>query len=246
MGAIYKTGFDRAVQNGGLTSLGNWRRGLTLDGSGFAVYDFTVTSGSNSNPYENVQNAWSRSGDRLLDTNTDWGTWTSDGSQTIGALDVEVSDGGGGFIGIGRVDGNNLPQSVSDAVEVTAGINSTDGTLNFVRPGLAEIVVRGLSNTTAYYVLLDSGTPIGGGATVNEGGSAPSWNYDSVNSEFSAGADVVFSNSSGSSWNVTAIEVRENSETGDAIFQDTSVSATVADGGSITFTDITLSVGGLT
>lgn len=247
---IYQGGFERAVQNDGLssTTLGNWRNGLSLDGSAFAAYDFSVTSGSTSNPATQAETAWDRSGERILTVN-EWGIWTSSGTQTIGALDVEVSNGSGGFQNFARIDGNDLPLQIGDATDASLETesNPNNGALSFVRPGLGQTVLNGLSSITAYYVLMDSGSPIGDpGSTVNEGGSAPSWTYNSLSTvgEFTASADVVFSNSSGTTWNVTGIEVRANSETGDTIFQDTSVSATVADGGSVTFTDITLTVDG--
>lgn len=251
MGTIYDQGVDYVVTNNGLTGLsaGDWRRGISLDGSAFAAYDVSVTSGSVSNPTTGGGAKFSGSGRRILNDTEDWGTWTLDLAQTIGALDVQVYNTDvSTWLNFGRIDGNDLPSTEDDGTDVTLAINATNGTFDFIRPGLADIIRDGLSGFTAYYVLLDNGTPIGGGATVNETQSGvPSWNYNTSVSprELSAGGDVEFSNNSGGDWNVTGIEVRNGSETGPTEFRDT-LSATVADGGAITFTSIVQEIQNLT
>jgi len=246
MGAIYEAGFSRALQNGGLTNLNDWRRGLTRDGSSDFAFDLTVTSASNANPYTQLSSAWNRTGSRLKEGDT-WGIWTSDVPQTVGSLGIQLPGPSSSWVDFIVIDGNDLPQSIDTGTEVTLEVSSSQGTADFIRPGLAEIVLNGLSSFTAYYVLMSGGSPIGdSGSTVaedTENGS--SWNYNSSNTRFEAGGDVTFDNNSGSDWNVDAIEVRVGGESGDTAFKDT-VSATVVDGGSITFTDITQSINGLT
>lgn len=246
MGAIYETAFERAIQNGGLRSIGSSRVGITKDGSGISSrFDFPTTSGGGSNPAAKNEKSWSRSGSRLEGAGTDWGTWTANGTQNLGALDIDIPDGAGGYTPLARIDGNDLPKSIGDAVEVTMTITSSNGTVDLVRPGLAEIFLRGASSTTPYYVLLDAQGSIL--ASKQAGG----WNFSTTSNlggsdcEFTQGSDVVFDNSSGGSWEVDAIEVREGSNSGPAIMRD-SVGATVQNGGSITFTDITLGIAGLT
>jgi len=247
MGAIFKTGFDRAIDNGGLSALGNWRSGLTLDGSPNFTYDFSVTTDSNSNPNQKSDNAWFKSGSRLNGGGFQWGTWISDVSQTIGQCDVEVQDASGNWTSFLVIDGNDLPQSVNSGTEVTLEIGTSNGTADFIRPGLAEAVVNGIGSFTAYYVLMSGGSPIGdAGSTLAEtDGNASSWVYDAGATKLKANGEVTFENGSGADWSVDAIEVRVSGEGGDIAFRDT-VSATVADGGSITFTTIEQSINGLT
>lgn len=241
MGDVYEAGVERLIQNGGLISIGNPQNGLTIDGSAFAAYDFQVTGGSNSNPKTRSMIA-GRDGSRLFGSSYIWGKWTADGQQTVGAVDIRLPNGSGGWKNFLRIDGNDLPDTINDAEEVTADITSTKGTVDFVRPGLAEIMVQGESGTTPYYVLLDNGSILAS----KDASATVAWDYSSGSNEFSQSSDVTFNNSSGGSWNVTAIEVREGSNSGPAIMRDDSISATVGNGGSITFTDITLSLSGLT
>lgn len=244
MGAVYESGFEAAINNGGLINVGNGQIGLSLDNSAFAAYDFTE-QGSPSNPSTWNDADWNRSGERLQGNGSVWDTWESDGSQTVGSLDIEINDPTGttSYLNFARIDGNDLPQTVSNGVDVTLEVSSTNGTVNLVRPGIAEVLLRGEANTTPYYVLLDSGTVL----TSKNASSTQSWTWDNGNNEFTQSSNVQFSNGGGwPSTNVTAIEVREGSSTGPTIMRDDSVSATVQSGGSITFTDITLSISGLT
>jgi hypothetical protein len=238
MSTVYQAGFERAISNGGLRNIGNWRRGLALDGSPFGAYDFDVTSGSISNPGGRNEKGWSRSGSRLFGDGSDWGTWTSSGGQTLGALDVEVPDGAGGYFNLCRIDGGDLPASIGDAVDVTMTITASAGTIDWVRPGLAELVLYGEANRSVHYVILDSNN------NILASQSASGWSFQGTDT-FTQSADVTFDNNSGGSWSVDAIEVRVGSNTGPAAMRD-SVGASVANGGSITFTDVTLTVNGMT
>jgi hypothetical protein len=263
---LFEQAFERCIQDiNGLrdanTANGLPRVGITRDGSGTgSAFDFQVTGGSTSNPTSRTDVSFSRQGSRLEGDGTEWGTWTSSGSQDLGALDLEIPNGAGGYLHLFRLGGSNstddtrLPVQVQDAQDVTLEVTANLGTIDLVTPGLMDIFLYGHSNATYYYVPLDgSGNflPDGsGGDVVKQASNSAPWQFDTTPSSgdvaFTQNADVTFQNGSTQTWNIEEFEVRKGSKTGPKVMEDTSISVDVTSGGSITFTDITLSISGLT
>lgn len=240
MSTIYNgaSQFQVLVTQGGLTSQGNWQIRLRNSSNG-------TLSTLGSNPTTEAQGDWTRSGSRIPGSN--WATFES--NQNGQVIDNHLAEIDVGGVFVQWIEINGYPTNAFDAgVQATLEVNTSpnEGAADFINPGLAEIVLNGLASdggaTDPYYVLLDNGTPIGGATLNSTNAGVPSYDYSGLT--FSPASEVIFDNTSGSSWNVTGIAVRANGESGDKIMKDTSVSATVADGNSLTFSAIDLSVSG--
>lgn len=227
----------------GLRSLGNWRRGFHRGASNPFQHDFGVNG---SNPEQNVQQAWSRSGSRLFGNGTTIYSVSASnaGSQTIGGLGIEVPGDTVAWEPLLHINGGDYGQSIPNGSQVDAKVGTIDGTGDFLREGIAELALYGLPNRTCYYVLLNgSNTPIGGGATLAETDAAASaWNWNYSNSQFRAAGPVEFTNGGTTAWAVEGLQVRVTGQSGPVAYQDFGVSASVAVGGSITFTSITQNI----
>lgn len=237
------------------------RVGITRDGSGTgAAFDFQVTSGSTSNPTGKTDVSFTRQGSRLEGDGSEWGTWTSSGQQQLGALDLDIPDGAGGRLHLFRLGGNStnddtrLPVQVQDAQDVTLEVTANLGTIDLVTPGLMDVFLYGHSNATYYYVPLDGNgnfLPDGsGGDVVKQAANSAAWQFnttpDNGDVSFTQFSDVTFQNNSDQTWNIEQFEVRKDSKNGPKVMGDFGISVDVTSGGSITFTDITLSISGLT
>lgn len=157
--------------------------------------------------------------------------WTvSIDGETLTTLTIRVDPtNSGAFSKLGDWDnGGTLSESVDKGAEITADLYG----ISFATAGLAELAKDGDDDVAVNYEILNgSGTVL---ATKDETDAAFTFE-DNAGLEGLAKADIEFSNGSGGSWNVE--EFRVITQGGqNVVFSDTSISTTVADGSSITFT----------
>ena len=225
MGTIFDTAFDAAIVNG-VSNLGDYRQILRESDNS----DFDATGGASQ---QKPASDWGRTGSKVAATTATWGTWeaASSGTEAYSLL-VRTQDAGGfAYQDFLLFDGGDFPLE-SSSIETGTDVTVDPGYLECVNEGVAEIVLNGIGNVD--YVLLD-GSQTEQARIDNQG----NWTYDSSNNELKASSDVTFSNNSGSPWTVEEVRV-EIAGSSAVVMSDTSISTTVADGGSITFTQIEL------
>ena len=227
MGSIKDTAFDDAIVNG-LANLGDYRALLRED-------DDSTFNSTGSNPKQQAASRWERDasdGSLVAATTTSWGTWEAASSQNVGSLVVRIQNPAqtqyNDFL---ILDGGDAP---TGTLSTGTDVDVAPGALECVNDGLAYQIVQGIGNVD--YVILD-----GSQTELDRISNQSNWSYDSANNRLEATSDVTFSNSSGGSWNVEELRVEPAGQSL-TILSDTSVSATVADGGSITFTTIQLDI----
>jgi len=252
MGAIYNNStqgfaFDRAIQVG-LNQAGNTR--ITLEESDGTT--FQATGAIDGNPKTTTELGWGRtnggggSSVLLANTTANWMEVESSGDQEAGQLLVEIDNGSGTFIDFLLLDGGDFPQSVQTGSNVTIDPGFLDAQLE----GIAELLLDGDDNTSYEYLLLDGngsvlpGSP-GGRLQPGDPGHSP-FGYQASGTLLDASGDVVFENDSTSTWNVEELRVVFESDDSLIVLSDTGISATVAVGGSITFTTVEQDIQGLT
>lgn len=232
MGNVYQNGFDVAA-TAGLSNAGQWW--LEIFES-----DNSTFNASGSNPQQPPQSTWSRAGTTVTGIVS---SWTSDGTgEEFAQVEARVSDPSTPstqeqFVRWDGNDGGNLPYTTS----LGESIDITGGALDALDPGYAEMLVQGIDNISVEYVIKDGGGSIlPSGGTINPGDSAHvSLLYGGGTLQI--GADLSFSNNSGSSWSVEEVEVRVDSSQ-NVIFESSSFSASVPSGGTLTFTQLEDSV----
>lgn len=224
MGSIYQTGFERGV-NAGLDNIGGDRELRQSDGTTFSTDD--------TNPSSFPAQAWDPRSGNIVPVPGITVEYNGGGNDEAGEVLVRVNDGSGGKNNLVLFDENSpSSQFPYTATNLGESIQCTDGEIDCGSPGLAELLLLSLGAISAEYVIKDGGGSVL--STINPGdGNHVSLQYAST--IFSIASDLVFENTSGGSWSVEEIEVRV--DTGSHwIFQDASFSASVPDGGSITFT----------
>jgi len=230
MGSISDTAFDEAMQNG-LSNLGNYEQ-ILQDSNG---NNFTAVGGAlQTEP----QSDWGRTnGSQVAATTATWGTWESDtSSNEAGQLQVNIQVGGiqTQFL---ILDGGNAPKTVDNGTTVEVN----PGYLEMVNDGLAYVILNGDSNTSVDYVLYDGGGTEQARLEPADGNHV-SYSYTSGSNSLNIGSDLTFDNSSGSGWTVEEIRVLRAGNDSDVLMSDTSISTTVPDGGSITFTKVEVAI----
>ena len=229
MGTIFDSGFDAAIVNG-VTNLGDYRQILRESDNS----DFDATGGASQ---QKPASDWGRTGSKVAATTTSWGTWeaASSGTEAYSLLIRTQNAAQTSYQDFLVFDGGDFPLD-STSIETGTDVTVDPGFLECVNEGVAEIVLNGIGDVD--YVLLD-GTQTEQARIEPADGAYASWSYDSANNDMQASADVTFSNNSGSTWTVEEVRV-EIAGSSAVVMSDTSISTTVADGGSITFTQIEL------
>ena len=217
MPTISNTEFTAAVQNG----WDNQNMEVALPGGD--------TTGPTAQQYTSPLGV-TRSGSEVLEGPTP--SWQADNGFTIDEVDFALEIGADytSFLKYTTGDG-----PLDQFAEKGASITVTDYGIDMQQPGMAEILLKGNNNLTIAYRLLDGNDNVLASKTESGG---PNWSVGST--LFQADSDLTFTNGSGGSWTVGGIEVLVNGS-GNRILKE-SISTSVGDGGSITFTTLEVSL----
>ena len=216
MADIVASEFNEAM-NKGLSS-------SDTNGSEVELYADGPTSAdtTGSNPKSFI---FARNGSKIRAPLNQWGTWELGSQQSLSEIRVR-HDFTGTMERFLTVDGGDFGTTTADNIETGADVSVTDGQLELNRAGIAVAMYQGVSNIAFDAVILDGNS--------NELDRITGISVFYANEKLSADNDLTFSNNSGGQWSVEEFQIEEQS--GNAYTIDTSVSANVADGGSITFT----------
>lgn len=239
MGGIYNDigQFDEIVQDG-LENKPSWSLGIR-SGNTRGTFNLSVAS---TNPQVNLSSP-SQSRNGSLFPALPWGSFESNANgQQIDEHEyrVELSSGNREtFVIISGYPPNNFDSGINFALEVDT--STKEGAVDLIRPGLAEVILKGLSNRDIYYALIDgTGTTI---TSFRETVTAAAL-YEYNNQTFDIASNMTFENQSGAAWDIEEVQVRVGTG-GPVLMKDESISATVDNGLAITFSELSLTVSGL-
>lgn len=218
MATIGATAFDKAVKEGWNTI------DMEIDLPGVTTVNATTKS------YTANHNL-TQSGSTVVEGPTP--SWEADADDTVTEVDVSISTGAGFSSLINYTTGDGpLDQSVGNGATITL----TDYGIDMQQAGMAEILRDGNNSVGVEVAILDSNDN-----DIDTVTDAASWNWTVSSSLMEADADVEFSNDGSWSTNdIAAVEVRI-SNSGNRILKE-SISASVSQGGSITFTTLEVSL----
>lgn len=236
MGTIHDAGFGQAMTTG--------LQNLNAEEMEIFDTDGSSTNTANANPKTTVD--WNiYDGHYIGETGNLWAQWEKAGSDaSIGKMVVSVqglstqtkkpfltfdegNDSTGPLAGVGAaIKVEFIPASNTDGPV---------GLLNLVRDGVAQTMLNGVGPTIFDAVLFDgSGTELD---RIND----VSVTYDVGNDKLQTNNDLTFQNGSGGQWSVEEFQLKEQN-TGQFFTIDQTISETVQDGGSITFTAVETAV----
>ena len=229
MGTIHSDGFSDAIVTG-LNSLNSSEREL-FDTSG------SPANLVGSNPLTGTSFAVV-SGNYIGTSGLVWFGGESNTDQSIGKLIVRVKNISTGsmksFLTFNDGNDSTGPFAENGATITVEQIDASTtggpaGLLNLKRNGIAETMLVGTGSTTFDAVIYD------GGGTELDRITSISATYNQSTNTLAANNDLTFQNGSGGQWDVEEFQLEEQN-TFNAFTKDASLSSTVQDGGSITFT----------
>mgnify|MGYP000512325305 CR=1 FL=1 len=221
MSTFYSDGITDAINNG-LLNLGSF----TIE---VREGDGSLWAGPNGGVVNQTDQAWTGSGATLpVDDTTLFTDRTAQGDTEIQSLYYKDDSSGQGYF--------EIDNGGENGIGIGTDVTLKTGSLDAVNIGLANILREGLSSVTLTVVIKNgSGTELAS--------QSISMTWDAQDEKFTNDSEVTFNNGTGNPWSVEEVEVDANS---DVMLEDSSISTGVADGGSITFSTIELSIDNLT